>query len=203
MSVIVQIVLPGLFDLPLHELEPKLLQHELPHLNRILRLATAKSNQAFTIDEILNAALGLHDSASQPGLPMAQAFAAAGAGAGEFERTLLCQAVHLQSDMHSTFIVPIPVDQGNTEDISIIINDLREFFKVDYDIAAIADGIFLLCLKEFDAPVYYPHILSVLGKTANPYIEQSRRILPWYKLLNDRCSCISMKSTSDACKVAC
>ena len=33
--------------------------------------------------------------------------------------------------------------------------------------------------------MHYPHILSVLGKTANPFIEQSRQILPWYKLLNE------------------
>jgi hypothetical protein len=183
MSVTAQIVLPGLFDLPLHELEPELLQQELPHLNRILRLATVKPNQAYTIDAILNTALGLHDSVVQPGLPMAQAFAVA--GAGEFERMLLCQAVHLQPDMHSAFIVPIPVDKKNTEDINLIINDLKELFKVDCDITVIDDGVFLLCLKEFDAPVYYPHILSVLGKTVNPYIEQSRHNLPWYKLLNE------------------
>ena len=185
MSAKVQIVLPGLFDLPLHELEPELLRQKLPHLNRILRLATAKPNKAYTIDAILNAALGLQDSVSpaQPGLPMAPAFAAA--GAAEPERLLLCQAIHLRADMHSTVILPIPGSQENLKDINLIINDLRDLFKVDYEINAVADGVFLLRLKEFDAPVYYPHILSVLGKTANPYIEQSRHVLPWYKLLNE------------------
>jgi len=183
MPVTAQIVLPGLFDLPLHELEPELLQQKLPHLNRILRLATAKPNQAYTIDVILNTALALHDSALQPGLPMAQAFAVA--GAGKLERMLLCQAIHLRPDMHSTVIVPIHSNQNNLKDIDIIINDLRDLFEVDCDITAVADGVFLLCLKEFDAPVHYPHVLSVLGKTANPFIEQSRRILPWYKLLNE------------------
>jgi hypothetical protein len=183
MPVTAQIVLPGLFDLPLHELEPELLQQELPNLNRILRLATAKPNQAYTIDAILNTALALHDSATQPGLPMAQAFAAA--GAGEFERMLLCQAIHLRPDMHSTVIVPIHSNQDYLQDIGIIIKDLSELFKVDCNITSVADGVFLLCLKEFEAPAHYPHILSVLGKTANPYIEQSRQILPWYKLLNE------------------
>ena len=183
MSVTTQIVLPGLFDLPLHELEPELLQRELPHLNRILRLATVKPNQAYTIDAILNSALGLHDSAAQPGLPMAQAFAMT--GASEFERMLICQAIHLRPDMHSTVIIPIPSNQDNLQDIDIIINDLKELFKVDCDITVVTDGVFLLCLKEFEAPAHYPHILSVLGKTANPYIEQSRHNLPWYKLLNE------------------
>ena len=110
MPVTAQVVLPGLFDLPLQELEPELLQQKLPHLNRILRLATAKPNQAYTIDAILNTALALHDDvpAPQPGLPMAQAFATE--GTGEFEWfMLLCQAIHLRPDMHSTVIVPIPV----------------------------------------------------------------------------------------------
>jgi hypothetical protein len=183
MPVTAQIVLPGLFDLPLHELEPELLQQELPHLNRILRLATVKPNQAYTIDAILNTALGWHDSTSQPGLPMAQAFAAA--GTGELERMLLCQAIHLRPDMRSTVIVPIHSNQDNLKDIDIIINDLKELFKVDCDITAVADGVFLLRLKGFEAPLHYPHILSVLGKTANPYIQQTRHNLPWYKLLNE------------------
>lgn len=183
MPVTAQIVLPGLFDLPLHELEPELLQQKLPHLNRILRLATVKPNQAYTIDVMLNSALAWHDSAPQPGLPMAQAFAAV--GADKVERMLLCQAIHLRPDMHSTVIVPIHSNQDNLQDIDIIINDLKGVFNVDCDIIAIVDGVFLMCLKEFDAPVHYPHILSVLGKAANPFIEQSRRILPWYKLLNE------------------
>jgi hypothetical protein len=185
MSATVQIVLPGLFDLPLYELESELLQQELPHLHRILRLATPKPNQAYTIDAILNTALALHDAepAPPPGLPMAQAFAEV--GATEIERLLLCQAIHLRPDMRSTVIVPIPINQDNIQDIDILINDLKDLFKVDYDINSIADGVFLLKLKEFDAPVHYPHILSVLGKAASPYIDQSRQILPWYKLLNE------------------
>jgi hypothetical protein len=185
MTRTVQIVLPGLFDLPLHELEPQLLHQNLPHLNRILRLATAKRNQAYTIDAILGNALAGHDSvqAAHAGLPIAQAFAASGATGAE--RLLLCQAIHLRPDMHSAVIVPIHADQKNLQDIDLIINDLKDIFKVDCDIDVIADGLFLLHLKQFEAPAYYPHILSVLGKTANPYIEQSRQNLPWYKLLNE------------------
>ena len=185
MTRTVQIVLPGLFDLPLHELEPQLLQQKLPYLNRFLRLATIKPNQAYTIDAILGDVLAGHDSvqAPYPGLPMAQAFAAS--EGAEAERLLLCQAIHLRPDMHSAVVVPINVDQENLHDINIIINDLRDLFKVDCDIDAVDNGLFLLHLKQFEAPTYYPHILSVLGKTANPFIEQSRQNLPWYKLLNE------------------
>jgi hypothetical protein len=42
-----------------------------------------------------------------------------------------------------------------------------------------------MALESVDAPTHYPHILSVLGKTANPYIEQARGNLDWYRLVNE------------------
>jgi hypothetical protein len=176
----VQIVLPGLFDLPLEELEPDLLVNELPHLNRLLRFGTPRSSRSYSIDEILKITLGFDDPA---GLPLAQAFTR-----DEDQQSghlLLSQAIHLQAGLHSAVIVPVPNNQKNLHDISIIIKDLNNIFKVDCNISAVADGLFLLHLKEFAAPTHYPHILSVLGKTANPYIEQSRQNLPWYQLLNE------------------
>ncbi len=185
MSAKVQVVLPGLFDLPLGELEPGLLENELPHLNKVLRLATPRPNQAYSIDSIIKTALDF-DSPTQrllPGLPMAQAFA--DAEDRQPEHLLLSQAIHLQAGLHSAVIVPIPNNQDNLKDITLIINDLKHTFNVNCNITVIADGLFLVSLKGFAAPTHYPHILSVLGKTANPYIEQSRQILPWYQLLNE------------------
>ena len=180
MPTTVQLVLPGLFDFPLGELTPGLLDNKLPHLNRLLRLATPRPNRAYTIDEMLKAVMGLEGPA---GLPLAQAF-----GQSEIhkpEHLLLSQAVHLQAGLHSAVIVPIPNYTENLKDINIIINDLNELFKVDYNITAIADGLFLVQLHACSAPTHFPHILSVLGKTANPYIEQSRQFLHWYQLLNE------------------
>ena len=185
MSAKVELVLPGLFDLPLGELEPGLLENELPHLNKVLRLATPRPNQAFSIDSILKTALDF-DSPTQrllPGLPIAQAFT--DAEDQQPGHLLLSQAIHLQAGLHSAVIVPIPNNQDNLKDITLIINDLNDIFNVDCSITVIADGLFLVNLKGFEAPTHYPHILSVLGKTANPYIEQSRQILPWYRLLNE------------------
>jgi hypothetical protein len=177
----VQVVLPGLFDLPLEELEPGLLANDLPNLNRLLRLATPQSTRSYSIDEILKTALGFD---GQAGLPLAQAFAPA-----EDHQVpghlLLSQAIHLQAGLHSAVIVPVQNNQNNLQDIDIIIKDLNDIFNVDCNITALTEGLYLMHLKEFAAPTHYPHILSVLGKTANPYIEQSRQILPWYQLLNE------------------
>lgn len=180
MTARVQIVLPGLFDLPLEELEADLLVNELPHLNRLLRFATPRSTRSYSIDEILKTALGFNDPA---GLPLAQAFARV--EDHEPGHLLLSQAIHLQAGLHSAVIVPVQNNQKNLHDLDIIIKDLNDIFNVDCNITAIADGLFLLHLKEFTAPTHYPHILSVLGKTANPYIEQSRQNLRWYQLLNE------------------
>lgn len=176
----VQVILPGLFDLPPAELEPGLLDNGLPHLNRLLRLATPRPNQAHTIDEMLKAVLGFEGPA---GLPLAQAFKPS--GSRDPEHLLLSRAVHLQAGLHSAVIVPIPDNKENLNDINIIIKDLKELFKVDYNVTAITDGLFLVQLHAFSAPTHFPHILSVLGKTVNPYIEQSRQFLHWYQLLNE------------------
>ena len=176
----VQVILPGLFDLPLGELSPGLLDNDLPHLNRLLRLATPQPNRAYTIDEMLKAATGLQGPA---GLPLAQAFGRS--ETHEPEHLLLSQAVHLQAGLHSAVIVPIPNSKENLHDTTILINDLNKLFKVDCYVAAIADGLFLMHLHAFSAPTHFPHILSVLGKTVNPYIEQSRQFLRWYQLLNE------------------
>ena len=176
----VQIVLPGLFDLPLGELEPGLLANDLPHLNRLLRFATPQPTRCYSIDEILKTVLGIDSPA---GLPLAQAFTRT--EQQEPGHLLLSQAIHLQAGLHSAVIVPVQNNQNNLNDIDIIIKDLNDIFNVDCNIAAVANGLFLVHLMGFAAPTHYPHILSVLGKTANPYIEQSRQNLPWYQLLNE------------------
>ena len=180
----IELVLPGLFDLPPVEVSPTL-QAELGALNRVLRLASVHANRAYSIDALLRRVLALESSPKESftGLPMAQAQDLS--GERRAERLLLFQAVHLHPDLHDAIIVPIEKTRQNLEDISLLINDLEHLFKVDFDIEAVADGQFLMELHGFDAPLHYPHLLSVLGKAANPYIEQSGFNLDWYKLLNE------------------
>ena len=178
----IDIVLPGLCDLPTGELDPTLLANGLPSLNRLLRLATPLPNRAFTIAAILRAVLQL-DNDEISSLPLAQACAVdADAPA---ERLLLVQAAHLRADLQHAVLVPVRGGDSDDSDINILINDLSDFFSVDCDISAIADGQYLMRLKKLEAPSHYPHILSVLGKSVNPYIEQSRGNLAWYRLVNE------------------
>ena len=178
----IEIVLPGLFDLPLAELPRESVERDLPNLNRILRFGKPRPNHAYSVDTMLRRALGWSIEASVS-LPMAQAFAPD--EEREQARHILCEPVHLHPDLRSAVIVPIEKNADNLTDITILINRLNELFKVDCDMSAVAEGVFLLRLENLHAPQHYPHILSVLGKTANPYIEQSRADLPWYRLLNE------------------
>jgi hypothetical protein len=182
----VQIILPGLFDLPLDELDAGFVRAELPALNRILGLSTTHQNQTYSIDALLADALALRSTDSSPattqGLAMAQAFAAADDDPG---RLLLVAAIHLQADLQGAIAVPIVENANNKKDTALIINDLIDVFKVDCDLVEIAEGGYLMRLKAFDAPRHYPHPLSVLGKRVSPFIEQSRQVLPWYQLINE------------------
>ena len=123
MSGNLDLVLPGLFDLPLSELAPELLAEQLPALNRVLRQANTTPNQAFTIDAVLQQVLDLPTprTSPAPGLPLAQA--CADADSEKASRLLLFQAVHLQPDLHSAVIVPIQNNPDNLDEINIIIND--------------------------------------------------------------------------------
>ena len=177
----IELLLPGLFDLPAAEISAPL-EARLPALNRWLRLARARATRAFTVDAMLRHALAIDGERSE-GLPLAQALEQA-AGRRP-ERLLLLEAVHLRPDLHSAVLVPIEKTESNLSDFSIIINDLKDVFKVDFYLTAVADGIYLLELLGFDAPRHYPHPLSVLGRNLSPYVEQSRGQLDWYKLLNE------------------
>lgn len=185
MSGTIRIILPGLFDLPLAELGNAFITGQLPWLNRLLRFADPVPNRAHSIDAMLKQALLARPSTPEldSSLPLAQACNPDPACSDD--HLLLFEAVHLRPDLHSAVLLPIEKNAENLTDIDNIINDLREIFKADCDITVVTSGLFLMRLHAFSAPVHYPHILSVLGKSANPYIEQSRAILPWYRLLNE------------------
>ena len=177
----IDLLLPGLFDLPVAEISAPL-ETRLPALNRWLRQARTRANRAFTVDAMLRDALAL-DGEDAEGLPLAQSLEQA-AGRRQ-ERLLLFEGVHLRPDLHGAVLVPIQKTERNLIDFGIIINDLKDIFNVDFDLIAVTGGRYLLELRGFDAPRHYPHPLSVLGKSAGPYVEQSRRQLDWYRLLNE------------------
>ena len=174
------LIIPGLFNLPVDTLDPAFLENDLPALNHFLRYATPVKNRFFELEPILSACMGWKD---HPVLPFAQSYVDQEAIDGH--RYLLFKPVHLKADMHNAIVVAIEESQKNTDDINILINDLEVYFNVDCDIQSIPFGNWLMHLKQCDPPRHYPHYLSVIGMKADPYIEQSKAMLPWYKLMNE------------------
>lgn len=176
----IDLIIPGLFDIPVDELDAASLKLELPALNQLLRLGRPCINQVFDLESILIQCMGWSGLKT---LPFAQAFAKAESLSSE--NSLLFKAIHLKADMHNAIVVPIGSSRDSDSEINIIINDLKELFKVDCNIEKIQNNLYLMHLKQCKPAQHYPHYLSIIGRKANPFIEQSKQALPWYKLMNE------------------
>jgi len=176
----VNLVVPGLFHLPMHELDPAFLRGKLPSLNSLLRFGRRLPNTLFDFDSIIAHCLGLDPSQK---LPFASAFVDSNADSqGEY---LLCKPIHLKPDMRNAFALPLEEGQEINNDITILIKDLSDEFKQDCDIENLADGHWLMRLKQCLPPRHFPPYLSIVGRKVDQYIEQSRESLPWYQLINE------------------
>ena len=181
MSTQIDLVIPGLFNLPLEEFAPDFLSSNLPALNQILAYSNSMPNEQTDFESIIADSLGLTGSQA---LPFAQAYVE-GEAVDEPHRYLLCRTIHLKADMHSALVVPLESSRANEDDSLIILEDLQVFFSDDCDLTPLGSGLWLMRLKHCGASDCYPHYLSMIGRKANQFIEQSKQALPWYKLMNE------------------
>lgn len=179
MSTHVDLVLPGLFNLPLNEFEPAFLKSRLPALNQLLSCSNTVPNDLVEFEPIIADCMGLAECQT---LPFAQAYVETD---DDSDRYLLCRAIHLKADMHNALVIPLEEDKTNQDDALLIIEDLQTLFSEDCDVKLLKDGLWLMRLKQCDPADGYPHYLSVIGRKANQFIEQSKQALPWYKLMNE------------------
>ena len=180
MSNHVDLVLPGLFNLPLNEFDPVFLKTKLPALNHLLSGSKSEPNSHYEFESIIANYLGLPDRQT---LPFAQAYV--DEAADNRHRHLLCRGIHLKADMHSALVIPLQDNSINQDDEALILEDLQALFSEDCDLKRLDNGLWLMSLKVCDPSDCYPHYLSVIGRKANQFIEQSRQALPWYKLMNE------------------
>jgi len=152
MSVRLDLIIPGLLDLPVDTLDPVFLKNNLPALNSFLRYARPGQNNVFELEPMLSACMGWKND---PQLPFAQAFV--DQRESDRHQYILFRPVHLKPDMHNAIVLPLQDNQTNYDDINILINDLKSYFNVDCDIRSVADGHWLMRLKQCDPPRHYPH----------------------------------------------
>ena len=180
MSTHIDLVIPGLFNLPLEELDPNYLKSDLPGLNQLLSYANSIPNNHSDFESVLADSLG---QTEQQTLPFAQAYVEA--EVDDSHRFLLCRPIHLKADMHNALVIPLDNDNVNRDDASLILEDLQALFNDDCSLEPLDNGLYLMRLKQCDPSDCYPHYLSVIGRKANQFIEQSKQALPWYKLMNE------------------
>ncbi len=169
----VDLIIPGLLNLPIDEFDRRQLQQQTPALSHLLSYARQIPSPIDDFDRVLIKRLGLQ----QPGLPYARALMTQDSGLP----TLLVKALHLRPDINNAVLCPLE----NSNDKNILINDLSEYFKVDCYIKAQPGDHWLMQLHEVSSMPVMPHYLSLLGKKLSAYLEQARSSLAWYRLFNE------------------
>ncbi len=181
MSTHIDLVIPGFFNLPLEEFDPNFLVSNLPALNKILTYSNSIPNEQADFESIIAGSLGL---TGRQTLPFAQAFVET-KEVDNPQRYLLCRTIHLKADMHNALVIPLDNNNVNEDDSSLVLEDLQTFFSEDCELKPLENGLWLMRLKNCEPSDCYPHYLSVIGRKANQFIEQSKQALPWYKLMNE------------------
>ena len=181
MTTNVDLIIPGLFNLPVGELDSSLLNLDLPAFNQFLRFGQSWVNRTFDLETMLIESTGWSGIET---LPFAQAYAKLLPATANSDRIILFKPIHLRADRYDAVVVPIEHNLDVSNNIDIIINDLKEVFKVDCDIKKIKNGLWLMQLKQTMPAQHYPHYLSAIGKKFDPF-QQSKQVLPWYQLVNE------------------
>lgn len=169
----VDLVIPGLMNLPMYELDMDALKQATPSLHRLLRFAERQNVEVTDFDNTLINILGLNQSA----LPFAKA-----CKDDQYKHCLLFKPVHLKADINNAIVFPVESEQ---DDSDIIINDLSSFFKEDCKVEKLADNLWIMQLSTCEPVKELPHYLSAVGKKVTHYIEQTKTNLDWFKLFNE------------------
>ena len=170
---IIDLIIPGLLNLPVFELHEEQLVRATPCLHRLLRYASRTPGSVHDFDTTLIQTLGLQQSA----LPYARALQP-----HKQKTSLLFMPVHLKADMNNAIVYPVQVSD---DDITLLINDLAEFFKQDCEILRLPDGSWMMTLHNCQPVLELPHFLTALGKKVTHYLEQAKTSLDWFRLFNE------------------
>ena len=169
----VDLVVPGLSNLPVHEFSAEAIDSASPSLQKLFQFAAVSRSEQQDIDDTLAACLGLES----PRLAYASAIESSAEGAG-----LLFKPVFLKADINNAIVFPVT---DHLDELNILINDLSDFFKEDCSIKALPDGAWLMGLHQCSPLTGTPHYLSAMGKKITHYLEQASNQLEWFKLINE------------------
>lgn len=170
---IINLVIPGLLNFPVHEIDTELLVQTTPNLHWLLRYANRVLNSQYDIDQILIHKLGLKQAA----LPYARACKPQ----NDEGTMLLIKPVYLKADINNAVVYPIQ----DEDEVHRIIDDLSDCFITDCDIEELPDNTWLMSLHHCSPVLQLPHYLTAVGKKVTHYLDQVKTDLHWFKLFNE------------------
>lgn len=170
---VIDLIIPGILNLPAHELNIAELESLTPALHQLLRFSNQVPSRLVDVDEIIIQRLGL----KQRALPYAYAIQPAKKG-----RQLLFKPVHLKADINNAIVYPV---DENDDDIILLINDLKSYFKENCEIENLPGKRWIMRLLDCEPVIDVPHYLSAVGNKFTHYLEQSRSNLEWFRLFNE------------------
>ncbi len=175
----IELVVPGLLDIPVHEFDRGFLKQQLPAINQCLRLASRIDVPPGSLDETLSECLQL----PQRMLPMAEMTQQNGVLASG--QSMLLEPVYLKPDISNVTVFPIERTDQSHQQVAELIAALGETFADELTFSPLFGQLYRADFIKLSAPDYYPHPLSVVGKSINQFIEQAKSDLDWYRLVTE------------------
>ena len=175
----IELIVPGLLDIPVHEFDPAFLQEQLPGINFCLRFANRIDVPVLSLDETLSDCLELERRM----LPMAEM--AFSGGAGPVGQSMLLEPVYLKPDISNVTVFPIERTEQSRQQVAELVTALGQTFADDMNFSLLSGQVYRAEFTRLTAPTCYPHPLSVLGKSINQFVEQAKSDLHWYRLITE------------------
>ena len=172
--MLIDIFVPGLLDIPVYEVDQALAGENIHALETIFRYGSTSESRLTSFDQFL--------TGTEQGIP---SYVQGSNVDSTDHKTILARPVHFKTDMQNAHLLPLDVSQRSEEDCRKILTALVALFSEDFSITEQNHFNWLMTFKTLDAPQNYPHPLNVLGRKINPYVEQSRKNLDWYRLNNE------------------
>ena len=174
--MLIDIFVPGLFDVPAYEIDQDLASNDLESLEQFFRFSKVKDSEIMNFDQFIT------EQMQQEFMPP---YVQSCTSDGDDSKLILARPMHFKTDMQNAHLIPLESDQRSQDDSRIILEALSALFIDDFSVSEQKNFTWLVTFENIDAPRSYPHPLNVLGRKINPYVEQSRENLSWYRLNNE------------------
>ncbi len=149
-----------------------------PALSRLLARSRRLAEPPRGLDRLIADSLDL----GEQDLPWAEALRRQKNLPRQTGQLLRFRLIHVRADISNAVAHPVAADD---HEISRIIKDMNDEFKVVSCFRSVAGVDGLLWLKGLQAPTGLPHVRDILGQGLSAWAERQRDQRDWYRLHNE------------------